>query len=97
MLVDSGQLQDLEQYADVDSRPMCVFMVTLHILIVCIFRRHSGTIQEPSTDPLTAEMEALNQSLSKVRVTVEWLFRDIVSCFRFLDLKKKSEDWPEQC
>ena len=38
--------------------------------------------------PLTAEMEAFNKSMSRVRVTVEWLFGDIVNYFRFLDFKK---------
>ena len=34
------------------------------------------------------EMEAFNASMSAVRVSVEWLFGDIVSSFKFIDFKK---------
>ena len=33
-------------------------------------------------------MEAFNASMSAVRVSVEWLFGDIVSSFKFIDFKK---------
>ena len=32
-------------------------------------------------------MEQLNSSMSVVRISVEWLFGDIVSCFKFMDFK----------
>ena len=33
-------------------------------------------------------MEAFNKAMSQVRVSVEWLFGDIVNYFKFLDFKK---------
>ena len=81
MLVDSGLLRDLEHYAHVDGRSMCVYGDPAYphrVHLQAPFRNH----------PLTAEMEAFNKSMSRVRVTVEWLFGDIVNYFRFLDFKK---------
>ena len=81
MLVDSGLLRDLEHYAHVDGRPMCVYGDPAY--------PHRVHLQAPFRNrPLTAEKEAFNKSMSRVRVTVEWLFGDIVNYFRFLDFKK---------
>lgn len=33
-------------------------------------------------------MEAYNTAMSRVRTSVEWLFGDIISYFKFLDFKK---------
>ena len=33
-------------------------------------------------------MEAFNKSMSNVRVSVEWIFGDIVNYFKFMDFKK---------
>eukprot|EP00795_Rhopilema_esculentum_P014992 gene14992-biopygen881 len=37
---------------------------------------------------LSPEEQAFNQSMSQVRVSVEWLFGDIVNYFKFTDFKK---------
>ena len=37
---------------------------------------------------LTPDMQAFNASMSAVRVSVEWLFGDIVNYFKFVDFKK---------
>ena len=37
---------------------------------------------------LTPEEEAFNQSMSSVRVSVEWVFGDILNYFKFVDFKK---------
>ena len=37
---------------------------------------------------LTRDMEMFNDSMSAVRVSVEWLFADIINYFKFLDFKK---------
>ena len=33
-------------------------------------------------------MEVYNKAISAVRMSVEWIFRDIVNYFKFLDFKK---------
>ena len=33
-------------------------------------------------------MEAFNKGMSSVRVSVEWLFGDVINYFKFLDFKK---------
>ena len=35
-----------------------------------------------------ADMGAFNKSTSAVRISVEWLFGDIVGSFKFIDFKK---------
>ena len=37
---------------------------------------------------LTRDMEIFNESISAVCSSVEWLFADIINCFKFLDFKK---------
>lgn len=37
---------------------------------------------------LTPQMEMFNASMSSVRVSVEWLFGDILNYFKFIDFKK---------
>ena len=37
---------------------------------------------------LTPLQEAYNKSMSQARVSVEWIFADIVNYFKFLDFKK---------
>ena len=38
---------------------------------------------------LTREMEEFNKPMSSVRVTVEWLFGEIVRHFKFTDFKRQ--------
>ena len=46
-------------------------------------------LQGPFRNPhLTPLMEAYNNSMSSVRVSVEWPFGDIVDYFKFMDFKK---------
>ena len=46
-------------------------------------------LQRPFRNPhLTPLMEAYNSSMSSVRVSVEWLFGDIIEYFKFVDFKK---------
>jgi len=37
---------------------------------------------------ITPQMEDLNNSMSSVRTSVEWLFGDIINHFKFVDFKK---------
>ena len=81
MLVDSGLLGDLEQYAFVNGQPVCLYGDPAYPL-----RVH---LQAPYRNrQLTQEMENFNKSMSAVRVSVEWIFGDIVNYFRLLDFKK---------
>ena len=38
--------------------------------------------------PLSEEEQCFNQSMSQVRVSVEWVFGDIVNYFKFIDFNK---------
>ena len=37
---------------------------------------------------LTPQMQAFNVSMSKVRESVEWLFNDVATSWKFIDFKK---------
>ena len=42
---------------------------------------------------LTNDQKTFNTAMSKVRVSVEWVFGEIAGYFAFIDFKKKSKNW----
>ena len=89
MLAVSQLYDDLQNFAfDPVGRAMCLYGDPAYPL-----RVH---LQAPfRVGILTRDMEMFNESMSAVRSSVEWLFGDIVNYFKFLDLKKKLEDWTQ--
>ena len=82
MLVDSNVLHELEQNAfSPTGEPMCVFGDPAYPLRVHLQAPFRHGI-------LTPAMEAYNAEMSSVRVTVEWLFGDVINGFKYLDFKK---------
>ena len=82
MLADSGLLQQLEHYAfSRAGEPMALYGDPAYPL-----RVH---LQVPyRCAGMTPRMEEYNKAMSAVRISVEWLFGDIISYFKFLDFKK---------
>ena len=82
MLVDSNLLRKLERNAfSPTGEAMCVYGDPAYPLRV--------PLQVPFCHrTLTPMMEEYNAEMSSVRVTVEWLFGDIINDFKFLDFKK---------
>lgn len=82
MLADSGLLQDLRQYAiSTTGQPMCLYGDPAYPLRV--------NLQAPFRNAvLTQQMKDFNTSMSAVRVSVEWLFGDIINYYKFMDFKK---------
>lgn len=82
MLAESHLLRDLERNAfSSTGEPMCIYgdpAYPLRVHLQCPFRQRL----------LTPDMEAFNEAMSSVRVSVEWLFGDIVDYFKFLDFKR---------
>lgn len=61
--------------------------------ILCIYRDPAYPLRQRLQAPflngiLTPQQAVYNKSMSQVRVSVEWLFRDIIDWFKFLDFKK---------
>ncbi|XP_072173898.1 uncharacterized protein [Diadema setosum] len=85
MLRESGLLHELEQYShDVDGNTLCIYGDPAYPI-----RAH---LQSPfKGNAITPEQEAYNRSMSSVRVSVEWLFGDIVNNFKFTDFKKNQK------
>ena len=82
MLVDYNLLHELEQNVfSPTGEPMCVFGNPAYPLRVRLQAPYRNGI-------LTLIMEAYNAEMSSVRVTVEWLFGNIINDFKFLDFKK---------
>ena len=92
-------LPKLHQYAlDLQGQPFCIYGDPAYPLRVhlqgqpfCIYgdpayplRVH---LQAPFFNPITANQKDFNKSMSQVRVSVEWLFGDIINWFKFLDFK----------
>lgn len=82
MLADSGLLQSLEQLAvSPTGQQMCLYGDPAYPL-----RMH---LQGPFRHAvLTPQMQEYNAAMSAVRVSVEWLFGDIINYFKFMDFKK---------
>ena len=76
MLADSNLLQDLEAHAySTTGEVMSIYGDPAYPLRV--------QLQAPYRNPNTPEMQNFNRAMSKVRVSVEWLFGDITNYFRF--------------
>ena len=82
MLADSGLLHDLEQHAFSTTRePMALYGDPAYPLRVNLRVPYRGA-------GITPQMELYNKAMSAVHMSVEWLFRDIVNYFKFLNFKK---------
>ena len=82
MLAESRLLDNLHEYAySPTGEPVCLYgdpAYPLRVHLQAPFRE----------DPTTPEMMAFNRSMSTVRVSVEWIFGDIVNYFKFMDFTK---------
>ena len=82
MLAESNLLQELEENAfDPNGNPMCVYGDPAY--------PHRVHLQAPFRHgQITPRMNEFNRRMSATRVSVEWLFGDIINTFRFMDFKK---------
>ena len=82
MLAMSGLLPMLEVHSiSPNGQPLCIYGDPAYPLRVHLQGPFKGAA-------LTPQQEAFNLSMSKVRISVEWVFGDIVEYFTFLDFKK---------
>ena len=83
MLAMSGLLEELETHSfSPTGQPLCIYGDPAYphrVHLQCPFARRAV---------LSPEEQAFNQSMSQVRVSVEWVFGDIVNYFKFTDFKK---------
>ena len=83
ILAMSGLLPQLQHISfSPTGQAMCIYGDPAYphrIHIQCPFARRQN---------LTVAEEAFNQSMSQVRVSVEWVFGDVVNYFKFTDFKK---------
>ncbi|XP_068692273.1 uncharacterized protein [Montipora foliosa] len=80
MLAMSGLLPMLETYSvSSTGQPLCLYRDPAYPLRVHLQGPFKGA---------ALQQEAFNVSMSKVRVSVEWVFGDILEYFSFLDFKK---------
>ena len=82
MLRESGLLHLLEEHSvSQDGEIMCIYGDPAYPL--------KPQLQAPFRNAnLTEQQQLWNQRMSSVRVSVEWLFGDIINYFKFLDFKK---------
>ena len=82
MLADSALLNNLQIHShSPNGRVLCIYGDPAYPL-----RQH---LQAPFKGArLTPQQIAWKKSMSEVRVSVEWIFGDIVNSFKFLDFEK---------
>ena len=83
MLAMSGLLDQLEQHSfSPDGQALCIYGDPAY--------PHRLHLQRPFARraALAHNEMAFNQSMSQVRIAVEWVFGDIINYFKFLDFKK---------
>ena len=82
MLMFSGLMQQLQQYShDVNGNILCLYGDAGYPLRQYLQAPFGGA-------NLTRQEEEFNTAMSKVRVSVEWVFGDVVNYFKFNDFKK---------
>ena len=75
MLADSSLMEDLNHHAySTAGEPP--YLLRVHL---------QGPFKNAG---LTPQMHAYNDAMSSVRISVEWLFGDIINYLKFLDFKK---------
>ena len=78
----SGLLDALQGYlVSPYGHTVCIYADTVYPLRPCLQAPFRGAV-------LTPDQQAWNKSMKEVRVSVEWIFGDIVNYFKFLDFKK---------
>ena len=83
LLADSGLLtHQLQGSLSPLGHPMCLYSDRAYPLRVHLQAPFRNAVLAP-------QMQAFNQSMSTVCESVEWLFYDIISDFKFEDLKEK--------
>ena len=82
MLADSELLQDLQRFANSPAgNPFCLYGDPAY--------PHRIYLQTPFRNrALNPAMIVFNESMSRVRESVKWLFNDIVNYLKFMDFKK---------
>ena len=82
MLAMSGLLPQFEQFSySPDGQALCIYGDLAY--------PHRLHLQCPfPTGGLIPQQQAFNQSMSSVRVSVEWIFGDIINYYKFMDFKK---------
>jgi len=82
MLPESGLLQNLQQFAWNDGNPLCVYGDMAYPLSV--------HLQKPYANArLNEDQRNYNKAMSKLRISVEWLFGELKNYFKFIDYKKQ--------
>ena len=86
MLADSGLLQELQRHAfSPTGNPVALYGDPAYPLRVHLIVPYRGA-------GITPQMEDFNNSMSRVRTSVEWLFGDIINnYFKFVDFKKSQK------
>jgi hypothetical protein len=82
MLASSGLLQDLQRFSNnpLTGLPMCIYGDLAYPLRPQLQTPYRGAV-------LPQNQQDYNKSMSSARVSVEWIFGDIINCFKFLDFK----------
>ena len=91
MLAASGLLFKLQQSSfGLNGNTLCIYGDPAYQLRLHLQTGFRGA-------QLTQQQMLWNKHMSEVRVNVEWIFKDIINYFKFLDFKKNPKSWVECC
>ena len=82
MLRETNLVQELQQVAwDQNNNPLCIYGDMAYPLNV--------HLQTPIANPRTQPERDFNSAMTKLRVSVEWVFGEIKNFYKFIDYKKQ--------
>ena len=82
MFYESGLLANLQRHAvDVNGNQFCVFGDSAYPIDRQVITPFKGV-------NITPAQHDFNRVMQKLRISVEWVFGDIVNVFKFVDFKK---------
>nr|XP_047145960.1 uncharacterized protein LOC124818887 [Hydra vulgaris] len=84
MLCESGLLQQLQQFAWHDGRPLCLYGDPAYPIGVHLLAPYRSL-------NITPDQHAFNKAMSAHRVSVEWVFGLMTNYFKFIDFKQSQK------
>ncbi|XP_066918199.1 uncharacterized protein [Clytia hemisphaerica] len=82
LLNASGLLQDLQNFSnDAAGNPLCIYGDPAYPIRAHLISPFQGA-------QLNNNQKAFNTAMSTCRISVEWVFNDIINYFKFIDFKK---------
>ena len=88
MLLVCCKICRIFQMIQLETNPLCIYGDPAYPIRAHLIAPFGGA-------QLNNAQKTFNTSMSTCRIVVEWVFNDIINYFKFMDFKKKSQNWPQ--